>query len=103
MAPEKQATLLTIHGSNTVFAFIERHTWALHPVVKDHICDQVAKDLVEAGPPYANRSLDSSGKSQNFHALFIDNKDEEGMIIPPRPILKMYIQKEECLFAPSTS
>lgn len=89
--------LLNVHGSNTVPAPTERHTWALHLVVKDHFWDQATKGLVEAGSPSEYKWSDSSGELQDFQTLFIDNKDGSE-IIPPRSNLRMRVEKEKVSF-----
>lgn len=89
IAPKRQPDLLIVQGSHNVLMPTERHTWALHPMAKDHFWDQLAKGMVEAGSPFEYRSSDSSAEPQSFKTLFMDNKDGEGAIIPPRSVLKI--------------
>lgn len=58
----------------------------------------MAKDLVKVGTPLEDRSSDSFEKSDGFKTLFNDSTDGEGVIVPPRSVLRMCIEKEEMPF-----
>lgn len=53
MAPKKQFALFTIWNNDAVPVPPERHTWALHPIVKDNtFWDNVARVLTEVAIPF---------------------------------------------------
>lgn len=74
----------------------ERHAWALHPVVKDDtFWDNVAKGFTEAGTPFEDRSSNSSVETDGYQTLYPDNNEGKGVVISPRSILRMRVEKEE--------
>lgn len=54
------------------------------------------KNLVDIGVPYENQSSDSG--VQNFQTLFHDQEEGQGIIIPPRSVLRMRVGQEEVPF-----
>lgn len=48
--------------------------------------------------PFEDGSSDSSEETQGFRVLFNDSTDGEGVIVPPRSVLRMRIEKEEVPF-----
>lgn len=84
MAPKRQFALLTIPGTDVVPVSSERHTWSLHPAVKgDSFWKNVAKGFTEAGTPFEDRSSTSTGDSDGYRTLLLDNVEGKGMVIPP--------------------
>lgn len=53
--------------------------------------------MVEAGTPYETRGSDSG--VQAFQTFFLDNEEGQGIIIPPRSILRMQVERLEIPFS----
>lgn len=91
-APKK---MLTYPGSTCVPLVMERRFWTKALVVKDYFWDQVEKNKTEVSFPF-EQSLSSSGEATLEHqAPFMDHKGREGILLHPRSILRMRVEKGE--------
>lgn len=83
MTPKKQFALLTIPNTDAVHAPPERHTWALHHIVKDDaFWYNVAKGFTGTCTPFEDRSSNSSAESEGHRTLYSDNNEGKGVVIP---------------------
>lgn len=61
----------------------------------DSFWENLAKGFTEAGTPFEDGSSTSTGDSDGYQTLFSDNVEGKGLVIPPRSILRMRVNKEE--------
>lgn len=59
----------------------------------------VAKGFVEAGTPFEDRSSNSFAESEGYRTLYPDNNDSKRVVIPPRSVLRMRVEKDEMPFS----
>lgn len=55
----------------------------------------MTKGLIKAGTPFEDWSSNSSTESDDCRMLYPDNNEGKGVVIPPRSILHMRVEKEE--------
>lgn len=100
MAPKKQFALLTIRNTNAISVPPGRYTWARHPVLHDDtFWYNVVKGFTEAGTLFEDKSSNSSVESEGYWTLYPDNIEDKGVVIPPRSIMCMMVDKKEMPFS----
>lgn len=95
-APKTVKKLLMPTGASHAPIIMEKRFWTETFIVKDYFWAQVEKNRTEADVPFEHFSVSSGSAALRDHQTpFMDHKEGEGIIIHPRSVLRMRVEKGE--------
>lgn len=95
MAPKRQFALLTIPRTDVVPVSPESTHGRCILRRKKILWENIANGFTEVGTPFEDRSSTSTGNSDGYQTSFRHDVEGKGMVMPPRSILWMRVNKEE--------